>query len=161
MHIREYTPEDLNQLVELTIDTFGPFYEESFRPLVGEVIFATNEHGDWREDYRKQVPALHDPAAHKYLAVAEDGNELSGYVGWDFDVERRHGNVEMLAVASTHRRSGAGRALCEYAFADMRRRGIHVAAIGTGGDPFHAPARAFYSSLGCTELPISVFYKQL
>ena len=160
MRIREYTPEDLNQLVELTIDTFGPFYEDSFRPLVGEVVFA-NEHGDWRGDYRRQVPALHDPGAGKHVAVAEDDGALAGYVGWDIDLERRHGNVEMLAVASSHRRSGTGRLLCEHAFADMRRRGIEVATIGTGGDVFHAPARAFYSSLGCTEMPISVFYKQL
>ena len=99
MLIREYTPEDLNQLVELTIDTFGPFYEDSFRPLVGEVVFA-NEHGDWRGDYRRQVPALHDPGAGKYVAIAEYDGALAGYVGWDIDLERRHGNVEMLAVAS-------------------------------------------------------------
>ena len=54
MLIRSFTAHDLARLTELTIETFRPFYEESFRPLVGEVVFA-NQHGNWRADYRKQV----------------------------------------------------------------------------------------------------------
>ena len=160
MHIREYTPDDLTYLVDLTIETFGPFYEDVFRPLVGETVFAT-EHGAWREDYRTTVPTLHDPPAHKYLAVAEDKAGIAGYVAWDVDLGRGHGNIEILAVPATCRRGGTGTALCEHAFTDMRQQGMKVAGIGTGGDAFHAPARALYASLGCTELLVSVFYKQL
>lgn len=43
----------------------------------------------------------------------------------------------------------------------MRDHAVEVALVGTGGDPFHTPARALYSSLGCTELPVAVFFKQL
>ncbi|MEW1861974.1 hypothetical protein AB0399_16635 [Streptomyces sp. NPDC088194] len=35
MRIRAFTPHDLAPLTELTIATFRPFYEDSFRPLVG------------------------------------------------------------------------------------------------------------------------------
>ncbi|WP_433160141.1 hypothetical protein [Kribbella sp. CA-247076] len=52
MIIRSYVHADLERVTQLTIDTFGPFYEDSFRPLVGETIFA-NQHGRWRDDYRK------------------------------------------------------------------------------------------------------------
>jgi len=38
MLIRSYVQSDLARLTELTIETFRPFYEESFRPLVGELI---------------------------------------------------------------------------------------------------------------------------
>src|SRR5215469_11080612 len=72
VNIRSYHPDDLNALIELTIATFGPFYEDHFRPLAGEVIFH-HQHGRWADDYRAQVPALHDPAAGKHVAVAETG----------------------------------------------------------------------------------------
>ena len=38
---------------------------------------------------------------------------------------------------------------------------LGAAILGTGGDEFHAPARAFYDSLGMTPLPVVVYYKVL
>jgi GNAT superfamily N-acetyltransferase len=160
MRIRGYRASDLARLIELTIETFGPFYEDHFRPAVGETVFA-HQHGAWREDYRAQVPTLHDPDAHKYVAVAEEDGDLLGYVAWNVAPKRRHGEVEILAVTRAERRSGIGAALCEHAIADMRDRDVEVVAVGTGGDAFHAPARALYSSLGFTEYPVAVFFKQL
>jgi hypothetical protein len=43
----------------------------------------------------------------------------------------------------------------------MRRDGAEVVEIGTGGDPIHAPARALYERLGCTPLPVTVYYRTL
>lgn len=160
MHIRAYVEHDLPQLIQLTIDPFGPFYEQHFRPLVGDTVFA-HQHGDWREDYRAQVPTLHDPSAHKYVAVAEKDDELPGYVAWNINPARRHGEIEILAVARGHRRSGIGSTLCRHAFSEMTDHAVEVAVVGTGGDAFHTPARTLYSSLGCTELPVAVFFKQL
>jgi ribosomal protein S18 acetylase RimI-like enzyme len=160
MRIRTFGQHDLARLTELTIETFRPFYEESFRPLVGEVVFA-NQHGDWRGDYRKQVAELHDPSQHKHVAVAETDNAIAGYVAWTVDPERRNGTIVILAVSADHRRHHTGTALCEHAFDRMRRDGAEVVEIGTGGDPFHAPARALYEKLGCTPLPITVYYREL
>jgi hypothetical protein len=67
MHIRTFTENDLAQVLDLTIETFGPFFEESFRPLMGDLIY-TNQHADWRDDYRREVPKLHDADQHKYVA---------------------------------------------------------------------------------------------
>lgn len=160
MAIRPYVEHDLPGLIDLTIGTFGEFYEGHFRPLVGETVFA-HQHGAWREDYQVQVPTLHNPSAHKYVAVAEHANELLGYVAWNIDPARHHGEVEILAVDHRHRRTGTGAELCRHAFSDMKHRGVEVVVIGTGGDAFHAPARALYTSLGFTEVPVAVFFKQL
>lgn len=160
MFIRSYVQSDLPRLIELTIETFGPFYEDSFRPLMGETIFA-NQHGNWRDDYQKQVAELHDPDQHKYVAVAEDSGVLSGYVAWSVNPERRSGEVVILAVSSQYRRENLGTALCEHAFEAMRAHGLEVVHIGTGGDDFHAPARALYESLGCVQLPVAVYYRTL
>ncbi|MFI9726543.1 GNAT family N-acetyltransferase [Streptomyces sp. NPDC052092] len=160
MLIRAFTPHDLARLTELTIQTFRPFYEDSFRPLVGEAVFA-NQHGDWRDDYRKQVPELHRPERHMYVDVAEADGGIAGYVAWSVDPARRNGTVSHLAVSAEHRRDHVGTALCEHAFARMRSLGAEVVEIGTGGDPFHAPARALYERLGCTAFPVAVYYREL
>ncbi|MDG9688696.1 GNAT family N-acetyltransferase [Streptomyces mutabilis] len=160
MLIRAFHRHDLVPLTELTIDTFRPFYEESFRPLVGEVVFA-NQHGDWREDYRRQVAGLHAPERHAHVAVAEAEDGLAGYVAWTVAPERRNGSITLLAVRARHRRNHVGTALCEHAFQEMRALGAEVVEIGTGGDPFHAPARALYEALGCTPLPVTVYYRRL
>ncbi|HSK27967.1 MAG TPA: GNAT family N-acetyltransferase [Jiangellales bacterium] len=162
MHIRPLRRDDLPHLVELTIDTFGPFYEDSFRPHVGDIVFV-HEHGSWRDDYRRQVPALHHPGQGKHVAVAEahPGHPVVGYVAWNVDPARKHGEIEILAVAAGHRRGGAGSALCDHALGAMRADGVEVVAIGTGGDPFHAPARGLYESLGFTPFPGVYYYKAL
>lgn len=160
MDIRTYVDADLARLIDLTIDTFGPFFEDSFRPLVGDLIF-TRQHGDWRGDYRRQLPGLHDPAEHKYVAVAEQDGVLIGYVAWHVDPTRQKGTVELLAVARGHRRSSTATALCEHAFSAMRAAGAQYVEIGTGGDDFHAPARTFYERLGCVKLPVAVYFREL
>jgi ribosomal protein S18 acetylase RimI-like enzyme len=160
MLIRSFVQHDQARLTELTIETFRPFYEDSFRPLLGEVVFA-NQHGSWRDDYRKQVAELHDPEQHKYVAVAEISGVLAGYVAWSIDPVPKNASITILAVATDYRRDHVGTALCEHAFGEMRRIGAEVVQIGTGGDPFHAPARALYERLGCTQLPTTVYYRQL
>jgi ribosomal protein S18 acetylase RimI-like enzyme len=160
MDVRTFVPTDLPRLVELTVEVFGPYYEDHFRPLVGEVIF-TNQHGDWRADYRAEVAGLHDPGEDRHVAVAERDGEIVGYVAWSVDPAKRNGIVSHVAVAAGHRRGHTGTALCEHAFAAMRRDGAEVVQIGTGGDDFHAPARALYERLGCTPVPVTVYFRQL
>ncbi|AWS45624.1 GNAT family N-acetyltransferase [Streptosporangium sp. 'caverna'] len=160
MLIRPFVQHDLARLTELTIETFRPFYEDYFRPLVGEVVFA-NQHGNWRDDYREQVADLHAPSRHKYVAVAETEDAIVGYVAWTLDPARRNGTVTHLATSAEHRRHHTGTALCEHAFGEMRALGAEVVEIGTGGDPFHAPARALYEKLGCIQLPVAVYYRRL
>ncbi|MFE5738238.1 GNAT family N-acetyltransferase [Streptomyces celluloflavus] len=160
MLIREFAQNDLTRLTELTVDTFHPFYEESFRPLVGDVIFGI-QHGNWRDDYRTEIPELHAPEQHRYVAVAETCGSIAGYVGWRVEPARGYGTITMLAIAADQRRNQAGTALCEHAFGEMRQLGAEMVEIGTGGDAFHAPARALYESLGCVQLPVSVYFREL
>ncbi|MDX3694229.1 GNAT family N-acetyltransferase [Streptomyces europaeiscabiei] len=161
MLIRAFVPDDLARLTQLTIDTFRPFFEDSVGTLLDGLVLATL-HADWRDDYREQVPALHDPAQHKYVAVAEaGGGVIAGYVAWRADLARHQGDITLLAVDKDHRGDRTGTALCEHAFADLRGRGTKLVEIGTGGDAFHAPARALYESLGCVPFPTAHYYRQL
>jgi hypothetical protein len=52
--------------------------------------------------------------------------------------------------------------LCQTAFAGLRDLGAEVVTIGTGAtDPFHAPARGLYESLGCTRIDVAVYLREL
>ncbi len=82
-------------------------------------------------------------------------------MAWHADPGRRNGTITMLAVDAGHRRRQAGTALCAHAFREMRAVGAEVVTISTGGDPFHAPARALYESLGCIALPVTVYFRRL
>lgn len=160
MDIRPLRSEDLPAVLDLTIDVFRPFYEDSFRSVVGDLVFM-NRHGEWKEDYRRHVSAVHDPEHGRFAALACAGRQVAGYVGWVIQDAARHGAVDILAVATQYRRLGVGRALVEHAVAHMRTAGMAVVSIGTGGDDFHAPARALYESLGFTPFPSVNYTKAL
>jgi len=161
MSIRPFQPSDLPTLIDLTIEVFGPFFEQSFRAMVPLAVF-NHQHGSWADDYRQSVPTLHDPKANKHVAVAEtDAGEIAGYVGWVIETERRHGEIGMLAVRVSARAKGLGRELCEHAMGAMREQDVEVVSLGTGGDWFHAPARALYESLDFHLIPVAVYMRAL
>lgn len=160
MLIRPFAAQDEQTILDLTLATFEPFYEGSFRPMMGEVIFAV-QHADWREEYARTIPGLHAPGAGKYVDVGEVDGAVAGFVSWQVDVAREHGEISILAVAPGHRRMRVGRQLCEHAMARMKDFGARIVEIGTGGDPFHAPARKLYESLGCAQIPVAVYFKEL
>lgn len=164
MRIRAYRNSDQDTLIALTISTFRPFYENSFPKMMNhdEHIIA-HQHGRWEEDYRQQVPSLHDPAEGKHLAVAvDDEDQIAGYVAWCSDTFRpAHGEIGLIAVDAAHRGGGIGTALMEHAMSRMRADGMGFVGLGTGGDNFHAPARRLYESLGFYVIPTAAYLRSL
>jgi ribosomal protein S18 acetylase RimI-like enzyme len=150
----------LPSLVELTIETFRPYFEGYVSSLLGDDVFE-HQHGQWEQDYREEVPSLHDPDAGRWIAVAEREGVLAGYVGWRIGPKPRHGEISMLAVAARFRRHQVGRDLCDHAIAQLKTGGVEVVGIGTGDDAFHAAARALYESLGFTKIPIAGYLKRI
>jgi ribosomal protein S18 acetylase RimI-like enzyme len=59
----------------------------------------------------------------------------------------------MIAVDPAYQRRGIARRLMDRCVDHMRERGMDIAAVGTGGDPGHAPARALYEALGYAAQP--------
>jgi hypothetical protein len=92
MDVRPFRPADLGRLLELTIATFGPFHEQSFPGIVGDTV-AANQHGNWRKDYRNQWQGLHDPDNGKYVVVAEDHDEIVGFIAWTMRPQKRSGEI--------------------------------------------------------------------
>jgi ribosomal protein S18 acetylase RimI-like enzyme len=160
MDIRPFEDRDLPCLVEITLHTFRPFYENYVRPLLGEDVFR-HQHGQWEQDYREQVPALHDPATGRHVAVAEIDGGVVGYVAWRPGERPHSGQIDLLAVSPSQRRHAVGRRLCLHAISAMKADGVEVVGIGTGDDAFHAAARALYEDLGFIKIPIAGYLKRI
>jgi len=150
MHIRDCTPLDLPALTALTIETFRPLLAGSLVHLRPEVT--AHDHGHWEDDYRHEVPSLLAPDEGRFITLAEEDGDPLGYVGWNTTGESS-GRLEMVAVHPNARRRGVARALCLAALTSLEELGVTVVHIGTGGDEFHAPARALYESLGFIPYP--------
>jgi len=71
------------------------------------------------------------------------------------------GEIYMVAVDPAHQRRGGGIALTTHATDWIRRQGMTVALIDTGGDPGHAPARRLYERAGYVPVPIVKYFKRL
>ena len=67
----------------------------------------------------------------------------------------------MQAVDPDHQREGLGAALTELATDWLRRSGMRVAMVETGGDAGHAAARRVYARAGYTPLPVVRYFKAL
>ena len=162
MHIRPFVEADLPALVDLTVETFRPLFEDQVRPAYGNELFELH-HGRWQQDYRDEINSLHDPVAGRWIAVAESDEAPVGLVAWSVDTARPdHGRIQLLAVSQPHRRADIGRRLCEHALEALKAGGVEVVELGTGGeDTFHAPARALYESLGFLKVPIAGYIKRI
>lgn len=160
VNIRTMTESDLPALVELTLETFRPFYEGYVHDLMGDELFE-HQHGTWEQDYRDEVPTLHYPSAGRHVIVCVADETIVGYVSWKVGPKPRHGQIYILAVAPDWRGYGVGRQLCDHAIAAMKDSGVDVVGIGTGDDDFHSPARGLYESLGFTKIPIAGYLKRV
>jgi ribosomal protein S18 acetylase RimI-like enzyme len=152
VNIRDFQASDLPALTDLTIESFRPLFERHLPEQLNPTVFS-HDHGDWHGDYRKVVPTFHDPGSDRFVTLAEEHEQILGYVGWNI-AQGRSARLEMVAVHPVAQRRGVGTALCREVLERLRARGVAVVHIGTGGDAFHAPARRLYESLGFTGYPV-------
>jgi len=163
MLVRDFRPADLDRLIDLTIETFRPFYENSFPAMVGhDAGLIEHQHGQWEQDYRDEVPTLHEPTQGRHVLVAEaDDGVLAGYVAWRPDSRPDHAEIYLLAVGEPHRHQRVGTDLVTEAMSRMRAAGTRFVGLGTGGDDFHAPARRLYEAMGFHPIPIVGYLRSL
>ncbi len=85
-----------------------------------------------------------------------------GFVAVACDVHHeRMGSIEIIGVDPDFQRRGIGERMTEFATDHLRRRGMDVAVVETGGDPGHVPARALSEATGFTQLPIARDFRLL
>jgi GNAT superfamily N-acetyltransferase len=151
VEIRAYRDDDLETIVEFSLRAWEPVHA-SLRDVLGDPIFL-RLNPDWRATQAAEVRAACTSDERDVFVAVADGR----VVGFDAIAlnafHERMGVVEIIAVDPDYQRRGIATRLMQHALDHMRAHGMDIAAVGTGGDAGHAPARAAYEALGFTALP--------
>lgn len=160
VEIRSFAAADLDAIVGLSLRAWAPVFE-SMRAVLGDAIFERLHQPDWGT---AQAEAVRSgcTSGEQDVFVAVVDNRPVGFATVALNAfHERMGVIDMIAVDPPFQRRGIARQLIEHSLGHMRERGMDIAAVGTGGDPGHAPARAAYEALDFTALPGVRYLKQL
>jgi GNAT superfamily N-acetyltransferase len=160
MPVRDYAVRDLEAVVGLSLRAWAPVFA-AVREILGSELDTLLHGEDWRVHQARSVTEALAAADHGRW-VAEADEAVAGFaVARVSDPDRRIGELVMIAVDPPCQRRGVGRALTDRAADWLRDAGMRVAALGTGGDPGHAPARALYEQAGWRALPAAQYFRPL
>jgi GNAT superfamily N-acetyltransferase len=138
--------EDLSRLQAIRQAAFAPVFA-SFAAITGERIAAVAfDRAD--AEQAALLDELSHPKPGRHLIVAMLGEEIIGFAACTLDEAARLGEIGLNAVHPDHAGRGLGTAMYRHILGLMRDAGMEVAAVSTGGDPSHAPARRAYAKVG-------------
>lgn len=150
--IRAFQESDLDAIVELSLRAWEPVFE-SMRSVLGDPIFDRLHPQGWRDAQADAVRSSCTNVEHDVFVAVADGHPV-GYAAVALNAfHERMGVIDIIAVDPDYQRRGIATQLMDRSIEHMRSRGMDIAAVGTGGDTGHAPARAAYEAFGFTALP--------
>lgn len=153
--LRPFGQDDIDPIVDLALRAWEPVFA-SFRSVWGDELF-DRHYPDWAT---MQAEAVRAALRQNVTWVSTLDSVVTGFVNVIFDTENAQGEIYMIAVEPQFQRKGVAADLTNLALDEMRRRGITLATVATGGDPGHQPARLTYEKLGFTPFP-QVYYSKL
>lgn len=159
MHIEPYAPHHLEAIVQLSLRAWSPVFTSLRTALDAEVYRAFYPDG-WQISQQKAVEAT-CTAVDTHTWVAIDADVIAGFTAVRLHPEDNMGEIYMIAVDPDCQGRGIGAALTEFALDWMKKAGMSVAMVETGGDPGHAPARRTYEKAGFGLLPVARYFKKL
>lgn len=152
VEIRPFEERDLDAVVELSLRAWAPVFE-SMHGVLGDPIFARLHDPDWKTVQADAVRSGCTSGDYDVFVAVAEGRPV-GFATVALNAfHEGMGVVDMVAVDPDYQRRGIATQLMGRSLEHMRERGMDIAAVGTGGDPGHAPARAVYEALGFTALP--------
>jgi GNAT superfamily N-acetyltransferase len=161
--IRPYSPDDLQDLVQLSLLAWAPVFS-SFEHVLGAKIYS-RLFPDWKMAQRETVERICTNHEITLVWVAEVQGRITGFIAYTLDSKENRqdntGEVELLAVHPDYQNQGIGTELNNFALEKMKESGMKLAVVATGGDPGHAPARKSYEKAGYTALSGIRYYKVL
>jgi ribosomal protein S18 acetylase RimI-like enzyme len=152
--LRSVRAEDADQIVALGLRAWEPVFS-SMLDAVGSHLFRRLFTDDWR---RYQETDIRRAVSQYLTTVAEEENQVVGYVAIDLPADEIHGEIYMLAVDPAFQGLGIGSRLTDHAIDAIREAGREMVMVETGGDPGHAPARATYERRGFVSLPAERYF---
>lgn len=156
--IRAAQRSEIPALEEIRIKAFVPVFA-SFRNILGEEIYEiAQKHED--ESQADHLVSLFDEESPWEVYVTEEDERLVGFIAIRMDRSKLIGEIGLNAVDPDHAGKGIGTGLYKFAVAHMKKAGMRVATVATGGDESHAPARKAYEKAGFNVRIPSYWYCQ-
>ena len=152
VEIRLYEQSDLEAIVDFSLRAWEPVFE-SLRHVLGDAIFERLNQPNWAAVQAEAVRSSCTSDERDVFVAVADGRPV-GFAAVALNAfHERMGVVDIIAVDPVYQRRGIARLLMERSADHMRAQGMDIAAVATGGDAGHAPARALYEALDYTALP--------
>jgi GNAT superfamily N-acetyltransferase len=158
--IRAFEESDLDSIVEFSLRAWEPVFD-SLRAVLGEPIFARLHQPDWQTVHAETVRSSCTNDGRDVFVAVVDGRPVGFAAVALHAFHQGMGVVDIVAVDPAYQRRGIATQLMGRAADHMRERGMDIAAVETGGDPGHGPARAMYEAAGYTALPVVRYLKRL
>jgi ribosomal protein S18 acetylase RimI-like enzyme len=158
LNIRDLQPEDIEDLVQLSLLTWAPVFR-SFKDIFGVKLFG-RLYPLGVECQRDVVEGFFKSEAATTLVADVDG-VVAGFSVFTVNVEAKSGEIELLAVHPRFHNQGIGTVLNEVALEQIQTAGATLAIVRTGGDKSHAAARRSYEKAGFTAMPCVNYFKKL
>jgi ribosomal protein S18 acetylase RimI-like enzyme len=159
LQIRPFNISDIYNLVQLSLLAWEPVFT-SWEQILGPKLYPIAIFPDWRKSQKEVVEKVcNDEKITTW--VAEVDGKVVGFVAYELNDNNKIGEVQLLAVHPEYQNHGIGTELNIFALQKMKESGMRLAALGTGGDEGHAPARKSYEKAGYTGLPLVRYYKAL
>lgn len=155
--IRPFVEDDMPAIVDLSLAAWEPVFV-SFEQVLGPRIFALI-YPDWRKSQQEVVEKICRAGENTHVLVADRDDRAMGFLVYESRGDT--GEVLLLAVHPDDQNRGIGTALNVAALAEMKRAGVKLVEVGTGGEEGHAPARRAYEKAGYTALPLVRYYIDL
>lgn len=159
LNIRPVCDQDVEDLVRLSLAAWAPVFA-SFRQILGPDIY----HAiwpEWQRSQREGIEAVCQDGSKIDVWVAELDGTVVAFLACELHRSDKTAEVQYLATDPEYQNRGIGTELNRFALERMRESGAELAAVETGGDPSHAPARRSYEKAGYTGLPLVRYYKVL
>ncbi len=158
--IRPFEEKDLDDIQKIREQAFAPVFQ-SFRSILG-IDVAVHALASVETEQAELLLNLCDPKSSEDVFVALVNNVIVGFVSISLDHEQKVGEIGLNAVHPDYAGQGLGTKLYDFALGKMKQAGMLVAAVGTGGDASHEPARRAYEKVGFgPSLPSLWMYKKL
>ena len=157
VQIRALSGDHLDAIVEFSLRAWEPVFT-SVRNVLGDDVFL-RLHPDWKVSQAASVRSSCTSGDRDVFVAVVDGRPVGFVVVALNAFHEGMGAIDIIGVDPDYQRRGIGSRLTEVAIEHMRRKGMDIAVVETGGDPGHAPARAAYEEAGFTLLPISRYFR--
>lgn len=154
-----YTAGHRAAVLDLAMRSWAPVLAR-MRESVPHFVYDNFYPDGWRVRQEADLAQVLDEEPDT-VDVAMLNGTIVGWVSTRIHPEDSMGEVHVITVAPEQQRGGVGRALLEHAHGRVRRAGMRMVMVETGGDPGHAPARAAYEAAGYQPWPVARYFKDL